>query len=265
MKRILALIFLSTTLTSCAVAAEKANVIYEKAETATETVIKEKLISSGVVNSVLVFIRENFRLSRTLTILIGGEDGPLFDSKANKIVIPYTLMQVVESRFVLANYSAETGINVDDATQHTLMHMLLHELAHALIFMYDLPVVGKEEDAADSLATVLLIEFFKDGQEIAISAADSFVLLDQYIGQFKEKVFWSEHSLDIQRYYSTLCHVYGSEPRKYRHIVTTAGFSKKRMERCIEEYGRLVNSWLEILDKHLIHGNAKQPTHSATK
>lgn len=230
MKKILALILLST-LASCVDAAEKANVVYEKTESTTETIIKEKLISSDVVNSVLVFIRKNLRLSSTLTILFGGEDGPFFDSKDNKIVIPYALIQVVESRFVLANYSAETGRNIDDATQHTLMHMLLHELAHALIFMHDLPVVGKEEDAADSLATILLIEFFKDGQEIAISAADSFAILDQDIGQFKEWDFWSEHSLNIQRYYSTLCHVYGSEPSKYWHIVATAGFSKKRMER----------------------------------
>ena len=100
-KKILALILLST-LPSCVDAAEKANVFYEKTESTAETIIKEKLISFDVVNSVLVFFRKNLRLSSTLTILFGGEDGPFFDSKDNNIVIPYALIQVVESRFVLA-------------------------------------------------------------------------------------------------------------------------------------------------------------------
>lgn len=56
--------------------------------------------------------------------------------------------------------------------------------------MYDLAIVGKEEDATDALATILLIEFFEQGQEIARSAADLFDLESSDIQTFEEADFW---------------------------------------------------------------------------
>ena len=41
----------------------------------------------------------------------------------------------------------------------------MHEMGHALIDLYDLPVLGKEEDAADSVATVFLTRAVGNGAE----------------------------------------------------------------------------------------------------
>lgn len=34
--------------------------------------------------------------------------------------------------------------------------MLFHELGHAFISLYDLPITGREEDAVDQFAAILL-------------------------------------------------------------------------------------------------------------
>ncbi|MCW9000601.1 MAG: DUF4344 domain-containing metallopeptidase, partial [Kangiellaceae bacterium] len=65
-------------------------------------------------------------------------------------------------------------------------------------------------------------------QEIALSAADLFYLESEDRTELDEQDFWGEHSLDLQRYYSTLCHVYGSDPDKYKAILEQDYFSEYR-------------------------------------
>ncbi len=244
--RVMSAIICSLFIITSACAENRARAVYEKPGSAIEAVIKKELKTSDSIESVVTLINENFHLSEPLDIVFGGEEGPLYDSEENKILIPYSFVQEVKQRFIAANYS-ETGVSATDATLDALMHTLFHELAHALVFMYELPVVGKEEDAADGLATVLLIDLFEDGQEISISAADLFDLESEDIEEFAEGDFWDEHSLDIQRYYSTLCYVYGSGPNKYAYLSKQADFSQERAELCIEEYENRSKSWILLL------------------
>ena len=49
--------------------------------------------------------------------------------------------------------------------------ILAHEFAHALIHNFELPVLGREEDAADGIATVVLLKA-EEGGLYAIDAAE---------------------------------------------------------------------------------------------
>lgn len=187
-----------------------------------------------------------------VSVSFGYEDGPLYDPTTNQIHIPYDFISEVQQRFDKAEYQ-QSGVSIDEATQDALLHTLFHELAHALISIYELPIVGKEEDAADSLATFLLIELFEDGQEIAISAADLFDLESTDRDVLEDEDFWGEHSLDEQRFFATLCHVYGSAPDQYDSLIEVGYLSEDHTERCIEEYEQLTFSWTQLLDPHLKH------------
>ncbi|MCG9756227.1 DUF4344 domain-containing metallopeptidase [Shewanella insulae] len=217
---------------------------------AAEQAVREELIASGVMKTGVAFIDDHFKLAEPLVITLGGDDGPLFDGESPSIMIPYTFVDEVRRRFEQADYD-KTGVMPEQATDDALLHTLFHEFAHALIYMYQLPILGKEEDAADALATVLLIEFFDDGQEIALSAADLFNLESDDRDVLEDEDFWDEHSLDDQRYFTTLCHVYGSAPDKYVAIVKEGLLGEERAELCIEEYGAISNSWLSILEPYI--------------
>ncbi|OQX37038.1 MAG: hypothetical protein B0D91_07775 [Oceanospirillales bacterium LUC14_002_19_P2] len=112
-------------------------------------------------------------------------------------------------------------------------------------------MVVKEEDAADGLATLLLIERFEHGQEIALTAADMFALESEDYETLDEPDFWDEHSLDAQRYYTTLCHIYGSDPDNYAYLMEEADIDQDRRELCIDEYDALSNSWNALLAPYL--------------
>lgn len=239
---------------SLACAGNEASVVYETPADKYEATIEKQIRVSGVASDIAAFINEQYQLTEPLVFIFGGIDGPLYDPNSNEILIPYTFIEDVRRRFKSVEYS-ETGVSITDATLDSVMHTLFHELAHALISTYEIPVVGKEEDAADSLASVLLIEFFDDGAEIAISAADLFDLESEDIEEFEEEDFWGEHSLDAQRFYSTLCHVYGSDPEKYAYIKKDAGFSEQRAELCIDEYESISRSWFVLLKPYFKHNN----------
>src|SRR5688500_14135049 len=56
--------------------------------------------------------------------------------------------------------------------------ILYHELGHALIDLLNLPVLGREEDAADNLASVMMIPEQPDPMmdELVVAAADGWYL-----------------------------------------------------------------------------------------
>ena len=230
-----------------AFAKHEALLVFNSPADVTEVMIMERLKQEGTVQGVISLINQKLRLPKPLSFIFGGKDGPLYDPSLNEILIPYTFIDEVKARFVEAKYS-ETGVTPTEATSDALMHTLFHELGHALISMHQLPIVGKQEDAVDSLANVLLIEFYDQGQETVLSAADLFDLESGDVEKFEDSDFWDEHSLDSQRYYSALCHVYGSDPDNYASLIENANISEDRAELCIEEYETASRSWFKLLN-----------------
>ena len=234
------------SLSTALYAKNQATLVFNQPANASEAATLKKLQQAGDAREVISLVNQKFKLPKPLSIIFGGDDGPLYDPEINTILTPYTFIDEVKQRFVRAKYS-ETGVTPDQATNDALMHTLFHELGHALIEMYQLPVVGKEEDAVDSLASVLLIEFYEGGQETVLSAADLFDLESEDRGGLEEADYWDEHSLDEQRFYTTLCHVYGSDPDKYASVIEDTDISEDRADLCIEEYEAASRNWFKLL------------------
>ncbi len=116
-----------------------------------------------------------------------------------------------------------------------------------------LPVLGREEDAVDDLATLLLIELHEEGGEIAYSAAEAFYAGDaERGGTLDEDDFRGEHSLDLQRFHAGVCLIYGSDPERYGELARETVMSEDEMERCEEEYPRKRDAWFTLLEPYLV-------------
>ena len=207
--------------------------------------IRTILIDDGVIDNGVDFINELFQLERSIRVVVGAADGPLYDPGISEIHIPYEFYSEIIERFgQIEKDKAEQAVFASDA----MLHTLFHEVGHALVDQLDLPVVGKEEDAVDALASVLLLEHYTDGAEMAGNAAELFALEGEDRGDLTEEDFWDEHSLDEQRYFSTLCHVYGSDPDSFRELADDLGFSEDRREMCVATYEQLVDDWQYLLE-----------------
>lgn len=250
-KQLFKLIFFITSSISVANAANSQIAIdYLSPHNNQEKVAQAFLKNSGVIDEFALFVEQHFKLPKILKIEVGSHDGPMFWSDTNTIMLPYGFVDEIRQRFLKDNYF-ETGISTDEAVEHALIHTLFHEFGHASILMYNLPVLGKEEDAADSLANILLLEFFENGAEIVLSAGDLFYLEGQDRGAPEEPDYWDEHSLDEQRYYTALCFVYGSQPEKYGYTVKSGTLPQERAENCTNEYSDTMNSWMQLLEPYM--------------
>lgn len=197
-------------------------------------------LEQDFMNSLKILYQEAPLLPRVNVSLIScGYANAYYDPMNNEIVVCKELIdityQVDEDNF---------GISSGDIIARNAMNFFfLHELGHYLIDQCNLPVLGKEEDAADSFAVYMSLKM--DKPDIALDGAITFMTLTQY--GLESTPYWDEHSFNLQRAYSILCWIYGSNPEQYSFIVQAAPELQTR--NCSLEYERTIEGWDNLLQK----------------
>jgi hypothetical protein len=133
-----------------------------------------------------------------------------------------------------------------------ILFVMLHELSHGAVNQMDLPVVGREEDAADSFASVRLIQVGSDfSHRVLVEAARGWFLSDQRDRKDGEKlVFYDEHSLDKVRAYNIVCLIVGSDPGKFVDLANETKLPPERQQTCPRDYSKASRSWATLLKPH---------------
>ncbi|MDO5647153.1 DUF4344 domain-containing metallopeptidase [Paracoccus sp. (in: a-proteobacteria)] len=136
----------------------------------------------------------------------------------------------------------------EDFIAANTLWIFYHELGHALIDQLDLPVLGKEEDAADQLA-ILLSDALWDrdrADQIASDVALAFWLAGQ--DQTEPPAWWDEHSTDQQRHYTVACLYYAGDPERRRHVLDAVDLPPERVELCEAERAQVEHAWGDVMD-----------------
>jgi hypothetical protein len=133
------------------------------------------------------------------------------------------------------------------------LFVLAHEVGHGVINEMDLPVLGREEDAADSFAIATAIKMNTKFSERVLEEQIKGLLFstkrDKKEGE--APAFYDEHGLDPQRAYNIVCYMYGSNPEKYKQLATDTKLPKERQDTCVVDYKNMAWSWDEMLKPHL--------------
>jgi len=143
------------------------------------------------------------------------------------------------------------GVTVRQALVSAVQFVVAHEIGHALIHEFDIPVLGKEEDAADSFAAYLLADNPKFGPLTAISAAAVFDAMTPMNRRLDDSDWADEHSYPRQRVFQFLCWVYGSDTKRFRPIVGKDGLPRERAARCGREWREINGAWDQVLAAHV--------------
>jgi hypothetical protein len=117
-----------------------------------------------------------------------------------------------------------------------------HELGHALIQLYRLPVLGRNEDAADQFAAMFFLSHRRPSP--LISAAMDFGRT-AFEGTPGRETWGDEHALDAQREANLVCWLYGSDSTHFSEIAEM--LPVRRRENCNREYSELLASWNRLL------------------
>ncbi len=137
------------------------------------------------------------------------------------------------------------------------MFVMFHEIGHMLISAYDIPVLGKEEDAVDNLATVIML--MSEDEVTAKALADSadawFMFQERADAQGYENDYSGVHSPDQARAYQIVCLMYGADPKAFKDVADAAELPEDRRQTCGEEYQQASNSWDKLLSEHIVEGD----------
>lgn len=215
-----------------------------------------QLKDSQINELVIELGKTYFPFTQTLTIEYGSDDGPLFNPETNVIQMPYHFMAEANHYFTKNKYDEKFNKSAQAGAIDTILHTLFHEIAHAYIADKNIPVLGKEEDAADNLAAVMMIEYVDNGADSAISAADMFAFESEDMPKdIQAAEYIDEHSFNLQRYFQTLCLVYGSDPEQYSTLLDEVGDElgedglADRKAFCEMNYHDIYNNWHVYLGK----------------
>lgn len=177
-----------------------------------------------------------------------GEVNAFYDPEAREISLCYELVEYYAGMFLSEDQTEEEAEEGGEAVVGATLFTFFHELGHALIDLYDLPITGREEDAVDQLATMILLEGGEEGENAALNGAWSFLTEEE---SEEELAFWDEHSLDEQRFYNIVCWSYGKNPESFQGLVDDETLPEDRAERCPGEYDRMSRSWDALLEPHV--------------
>ena len=173
-----------------------------------------------------------------------GQSNAFYNPQDVSITICYELM---EHFYKIFRSVGDTDQKAYDSMFDAITFVFLHEMGHALVDQYQLPVTANEEDASDRLSSFVCIEELGDDGVRAILAAADAMRIESKMKTKTERDMADEHLLQEQRFFNSLCMVYGSNPEKYANIREKGYLPEDRAVRCPSEYDRTANSWSELL------------------
>jgi len=168
-----------------------------------------------------------------------GKGTAWYDAKRQRITFCYEEADRIFGMLQLVGYESQTQLLT--SWIGTLIYEFYHELAHTLIDMLWLPVLGREEDSADQFAVIALLGHTEGGM-LALGAADylhEMIAVETDLGLDPSR----RHPFISQRYYNTLCLIYGSDPVKHNVLVKQGRLPKTRAGSCRFEYERALYGW----------------------
>jgi hypothetical protein len=217
---------------------------------------------SGAMQAVAAEVNARWNLPFTMPVLFSDQiqQGPVFlsgldldtpDGKVTELINFPGAFLTIQLDTIRKQLKGVKGVTVRQGTVAAVQFVLAHEMAHAIIHELKIPVLGKEEDAADSFAAYLLTANPKFGPLTAISAAAVWDSIAPMTRKLDESDFSDEHSFPRQRMYQFLCWVYGSDTKRFKAIVGKDGLPRARAARCGREWQEINAAWSAVLAPHV--------------
>jgi hypothetical protein len=199
------------------------------------------------------------RLPVPVTIRTIGCDGvsnAWYQRENDRPTLSICYEYLVEIWNVMPKETAAAMVTAGDAVIGQLFFALAHEFGHAVFDIFDIPVFGREEDAADQFATYIMLQFGDDrAHRLITGAAFSY---REFIKNHKQKpnvsvpllTFSSDHGPPEQRFYNMLCLAYGYDAKVFA-AVGTEYLPKSRARNCRYEYVVLRYAYKQLIVPHL--------------
>jgi len=162
------------------------------------------------------------------------------------LVTGLTLLVLISSGRAAETLTPQQQQQAERFAANNSLFVLYHEVAHLLVHQLGLPVLGKEEDAADNMASYMLLQKgTREAHQALADAAYGWLLSGlTYGANLDDSDYYGSHSLDKQRAFAIVCLMVGSNAEAFSPIADEYKMGKDRQESCYFDF-ELVKRSLE--------------------
>ena len=172
------------------------------------------------------------------------DENAWYDPREHTVTFCYELVAHIQR---ITPKRAQAGVEPQEVIVGSVVFSLLHEIGHAFIDMLDLPVLGREEDAADQIAAYILLQLDKPLPRKLVGGAAWMWDYEARRAKPDRGDFADVHSLSVQRFFNLLCLAYGSDPGTFAFLVEKRYLPSERAESCGFEYKRVAFAAQKLL------------------
>ena len=247
-----------TTAQAAAARANRVSVGYVPPKNALHQPIYEQLQEVNFLEKLQQFLAP-FRLPRALLVKVAGCDG---DANAfyEKDAITVCYEYIEQLRKTMPAGTTEAGVTPVDALVGPLIDTCLHEFAHALFEMLDVPVLGREEDAADQVSAYIMLQLGKaEARRLIGGVAHAYQTEAEAVTAPPAMTHFADvHGTPAQRFYNVLCIAYGADKQLFGYVVQRGYLPKERAEDCEGEYRQAARAYEKLIGPHVDRSRAKK-------
>jgi hypothetical protein len=208
-----------------------------------------------------------FRLPADLTVMTIGCDGVAnawYEMKDGRPTVNICYEYLASLVKYAPKETTPAGVTHSDAIVGQLLFVVAHEMGHALFELLEIPVFGREEDAADQFAAYFILRLGNERAPALIGGAA--YAYQGFMKDFAEnpkiavplETFSSTHGAPEERFYNLLCTAYGSDPDRFGYVVENKYLPKTRSGNCRYEYKVLTKAVRSQILPHIDRQLASQ-------
>jgi hypothetical protein len=215
--------------------------------TTTFSAVRDLLARHKVLEKAQVFLSP-LRLPRELTLRAAecGTSSVPYDGQKGIITICYEAVADIQA---LAKGATSDPNDLAGLVTGGVVEEVLHRMALAILQVFDVPVWGRQDDAADMLGAFLMMQFDERTANVALlGAAQLFVYKTSALGKVD---YVSDVSPPAQRFYNFLCIAVGNDPIDFGGLVDKGFLPADRARGCRGEYEKVRRAFDMRLMPHI--------------
>jgi hypothetical protein len=178
-----------------------------------------------------------------------GESNAWYED--NKVTICYEFLDDIWKNS--SEVTTAAGVAPIDTLVGPFVDVVLHEVGHAVFDLLEIPIFGRQEDAADQFSVYLMLRFKKDeARRLILGNAYQYRAdIQGHKLPLSLKHFADEHGTPAQRFFNVLCLAYGSDKKLFADFVDKGYLPKERAEGCEDEHNELAFTFNKLIRPHL--------------
>jgi hypothetical protein len=230
---------------------DQVRVVYAEPLDAKHLAIRQAMQERRLLETVGAIL-SSFRLPSELTIEArgcGGREGAWYAH--GTAYFCYEYVELIQRHS--PKIATPGGVARADAIVGSVLDTILHETGHGVIELLDIPVLGREEDAADFFSVYLMLQFPPEDAKRLIEGV-AFTMGSEgrqdLEGKMRPPMFAGPHGMNAQRHFNVLCLAYGADSALFGYTFPP-GLPPWRAKDCGDEWSLLRRAFAKLILPHV--------------